>query len=149
MEAGRQQPSQYTGNDIVQLDDKGEWPILQFHEKLQLRVSTDMQIPWIYRPIESLALGANASRRQAQRILFEASVIAPVIEANRDRLVNSTDWGVADSARLAALIELEDAIHLRESPGFVAEYPSEDFFKPLHSGLRWRLRRPVRRIWRR
>jgi hypothetical protein len=122
---------EYTGNDIVQLDDKGEWPILQFHEKLQLRVSTDMQIPWIYRPIESLALGANASRRQAQRILFEASVIAPVIEANRDRLVNSTDWGVADSARLAALIELEDAIHLRELPGFVAEYPSEDFFKPL------------------
>ena len=122
---------EYTGNDIVQLDDKGEWPILQFHEKLQLRVSTDMQIPWVYRPIESLALGANASRRQAQRILFEASVIAPVVEANRDRLVNSTDWGPADSARLAALIELEDAIHLKDLPGFVPEYPSEDFFKPL------------------
>ncbi len=122
---------EYTGNDIVQLDGKGEWPILQFHEKLQLRVSTDMQIPWVYRPIESLTLGANASRRQAQRILFEASVIAPIVEANRDRLVNSTDWGQADSARLAALIELEDAIHLKDLRGFVPEYPSEDFFKPL------------------
>lgn len=122
---------EYTGNDIVQLDDKREWPILQFHEKLQLRVSSDMQIPWVYKPIESLALGANASRRQAQRILYEASVIAPVIEANRDRLVNSTEWSGADSERLAALLQLEGAIHLRDLPGFDPEYPSEDFFKPL------------------
>jgi hypothetical protein len=122
---------EYTGNDIVQLDDKREWPILQFHEKLQLRVSSDMQIPWVYKPIESLALGANASRRQAQRILYEASVIAPVIEANRDRLVNSTDWSAADSERLAALLQLEGAIQLRDLPGFDPEYPAEDFFKPL------------------
>lgn len=122
---------EYTGNDIVQLDDKGEWPIVQFHEKLQLRVSTDMQIPWVYKPIESLALGANASRRQAQRILYEASVIAPVVEANRDRLVNSTDWGAADTERLAALIQLEGAIHLKGLSGFDPEYPPEDFFKPL------------------
>ena len=122
---------EYTGNDIVQLDDKREWPILQFHEKLQLRVSSDMQIPWVYKPIESLALGANASRRQAQRILYEASVIAPVIEANRDRLVNSSDWSAADSERLAALIQLEGAVQLRDLPGFDPEYPPEDFFKPL------------------
>ena len=122
---------EYTGNDIVQLDDKGEWPIVQFHEKLQLRVSTDMQIPWVYKPIESLALGANASRRQAQRILYEASVIAPVVEANRDRLVNSTDWTSADTERLAALLQLEGAIHLKGLPGFDPEYPPEDFFKPL------------------
>ncbi len=122
---------EYTGNDIVQLDDKREWPILQFHEKLQLRVSSDMQIPWVYKPIESLALGANASRRQAQRILYEASVIAPVIEANRDRLVNSSEWSAADSGRLAALIQLEGAIQLRDLPGYDPEYPAEDFFKPL------------------
>lgn len=122
---------EYTGNDIVQLDDNREWPILQFHEKLQLRVSSDMQIPWVYKPIESLALGANASRRQAQRILYEASVIAPVIEANRDRLVNSSDWSPADSERLAALIQLEGAIQLKDLPGFDPEYPAEDFFKPL------------------
>ncbi len=122
---------EYTGNDIVQLDDKREWPIIQFHEKLQLRVSTDMQIPWVYKPIESLALRANASRRQAQRILYEASVIAPVVEANRDRLVNSTEWGAADSERLAALIRLEGAIHLKGLPGFDPDYPAEDFFNPL------------------
>jgi len=122
---------EYTGNDIVKLADKVEWSIVQFHENLQLRVNTDMQIPWIYKPVESLALGANASRRQAQRILYEASVIAPVVEANRGRLVNSTDWTSADSERLAALIQLEGAIHLKGLPGFDPEYPAEDFFKPL------------------
>ena len=122
---------EYTGNDIVQLDDKREWPIVQFHEKLQLRVSTDLQIPWVYRPIESLALRANSSRRLAQRILYEASVIAPVVEANRDRLINSTNWTAADSERLAALIRLEGAIHLRDLPGFDPDYPAEEFFNPL------------------
>jgi hypothetical protein len=122
---------EYTGNDIVKLEDKREWPIIQFHEKLQLRVSTDMQIPWVYKPIESLALGANKSRRQAQRILYEASVIEPVVDANRNRLINSTEWSKADSERLAALIQLEGAIHLKGLPGFDPEYPPEDFFNPL------------------
>jgi hypothetical protein len=122
---------EYTGNDIVKMGDKGEWPIVQFHEKLQLRVSSDMQIPWVYKPIEAIALGANASRRQAQRILYESSVIAPVVEANRARLVNSTEWTPADTERLAALVQLEGAIHLKGLSGFDPEYPPEDFFKPL------------------
>ena len=122
---------EYTGNDIVQLEDHSEWQIVLFHEKLQQRVSTDMQIPWVYKPIESLALKANASRRQAQRILYDASVIAPTVEANRDRLVNSTSWSTADSERLAALIQLEGAIYLKQMPGFDSDYPAEDFFKPL------------------
>jgi len=122
---------EYTGNDIVQLDGKSEMSIIQFHDKLQQQVSTDMQIPWVYKPIESLALKANSSRRQAQRILYEASVIAPTVDANRDRLVNSTNWTPADSERLSALIQLEGAIYLKGQPGFDPEYPAEDFFKPL------------------
>lgn len=122
---------EYTGNDIVKLEDKGELPIVEFHEKLQQRVSADMHIPWVYKPVESLTLGANDARRQAQRVLYEASVIAPVVEANRDRLVNSTEWTSADTERLAALLQLEGAIHLKGLPGYDPEYAPEDFFKPL------------------
>lgn len=122
---------EFTGNDIVQMDDRGELPIVEYHAMLQQRVSTDMNIPWVYKPIESLALGANDSRRQAQRILYEASVIAPVIEANRERLINSTEWTSADTERLAALLQLEAAIHLKSLPGFDPEYAPEDFFNPL------------------
>ena len=86
---------EYTGNDIVQLDANQALPIMSFHEKLQQRAEGDLKIPLIYKPIESLALQANARRKQAQRVLFEASVIAPVVEANRDRLINSSNWSAA------------------------------------------------------
>lgn len=122
---------EYTGGDIVQLDDGRDWLILDFHDTLQRRVSTDMQIPLIYRPLEAVALQANPSRRQAQRILFEASVIAPLAEASRERLVNAAEWTTEDSARLSALIRLESAIHLKGVSGYDADYPAEDFFKPL------------------
>lgn len=122
---------EYTGNDIVQLDVNQELPIMSFHEKLQQRAEGDLKIPLIYKPIESLALQANARRKQAQRVLFEASVIAPVVEASRDRLINSSSWGAADSERLAALIRLEGAIHLKGVAGYDADYPAEDFYNPL------------------
>ena len=122
---------EYTGNDVVQLGLNQELTIMQFHEKLQQLASADLRIPAIFKPIESVAMQANPSRRQAQRVLFEASAIAPVIEANRDRLINSDGWSAADSERLAALIRLEGAIHLKGLPGYDADYPSEDFFNPL------------------
>jgi hypothetical protein len=122
---------EYTGNDIVQLGGNTQLPIMDYHEKLQQLASADLKIPAVFKPIESLAMQANPSRRQAQRVLFEASVIAPVVEANRDRLINSDGWSAADSERLAALIRLEGSIHLKGLAGYDADYPAEDFFNPL------------------
>jgi hypothetical protein len=122
---------EYTGNDVVQLDVNQEMTIMQYHEKLQQLASADLKIPAIFKPVEALAMKANPSRRQAQRILFEASVIAPVVEANRDRLINSDTWNAADSERLAALIRLEGAVHLKGLAGYDADYPAEDFYVPL------------------
>jgi len=122
---------EYAGSDIVQLDVNSELPIMQFHERLHQLVSSDLKIPAIFKPIESLAMQANPSRRQAQRVLFESSVVAPVVEANRDRLINSSAWDAADTERLAALIRLEGAIHLKGLTGYDADYPAEDFFAPL------------------
>ncbi len=124
---------EYTGNDVVQLDVGQELSILQYHEKLQQLVSSDLKIPAVFKPIESVAMQANPRRREAQRVLFESSVIAPVVEANRDRLVNSDGWNAADSGRLAALIRLEGAVHLKGQPGYDADYPAEDFYHPFFS----------------
>lgn len=122
---------EFTGNDLVQLDLHQDIPILQFHEKLQKTASADLNIPLIFKPIESVAMQANPRRRQAQRVLFEASVVAPIVDANRDRLINASGWTPADAQRLAALIRLEGAIHLKGLPGYDADYPPEDFFVPL------------------
>ncbi len=122
---------EYTGNDIVKLEGGEQWSIVKYLEVLQQRVSTDLRIHWVFRPVESLAVRSNPNRRRAQRALFEASVIAPVVDANRDRLINSTGWVPADADRLAALIELEDAIQLKDLSGYNPDYPAEDFFNPL------------------
>lgn len=122
---------EYTGNDLLQLDGGREWSLLEFHEKLQQRVATDMNVPWVFKPVESLAVRANSSRKRAQRVLFEAGVVAPIVDANRDRLTNLDQWTPADAERLAALVQLEGAIHLRGQSGYVEDYPAEDFFNPL------------------
>src|SRR5258708_5581091 len=90
-----------------------------------------LKTPAIFNPIESLAMKANPSRREAQRVLCESSVMAPVVEATRNRLINSSGWSAADSERLAALIRLEGAINLKGLPGYDADYPAEDFYNPL------------------
>ncbi len=121
----------YTGNDVVKLESGVQWPIIKYLDVLQKRVQTDLHINWVFKPIESLAVRANANRRRAQLALFEASVIGPLVAANRDHLINATSWAPADSDRLAALIELEDAIYLKGQPGYNSEYPADDFFGPL------------------
>jgi len=122
---------EYTGNDTIKLDDGREWSIVEYHEKLRQLVAADLHIPWIFKPIASVALRASAGRREAQRVLFNASVISPILDANRDHLINQGSWVPSDSERLGALVELEGAIFLKDLPGFNPDYPAEDFFPPL------------------
>ncbi|MGH7995392.1 MAG: type VI secretion protein IcmF/TssM N-terminal domain-containing protein [Opitutaceae bacterium] len=122
---------QFTGGDTIKLDDGREWPIVEYQEKLQQLVSTPLHIPWVFKPVASVALRASANRREAQRVLFDASVISPIVDANRDRLINATTWSAADSDRLGALAEIEGAIYLKGLPGFDPDYPADDFFPPL------------------
>ena len=122
---------EYTGNDVIKLDDGREWSIVEYHEKLRQLVASDLHIPWVFKPIASVALRASAGRREAQRVLFDASVISPVLDANRDHLINLPGWAPADSDRLGALVELEGSIFLRGLAGYNPDYPAEDFFPQL------------------
>lgn len=121
----------YIGNDPVKLDGNNEIPVVEFHEKLQQRVTKDLQIPWIFKPIEAIAVQANPGRRRAQRVLFEASVVGPLLEASREHLLNAGAWTPGDINRLATLIELEGAVHLKEQPGYVNDFLGEEFINPL------------------
>jgi len=121
----------YLGDDPVRLDGNREWPVIEFHEKLQQRVSADLQIPWIFKPIEAIAVRANPGRRRAQRVLFEASFVGPLLEASREHLLNASAWSAGDVDRLAALVDLEGAVHLKGQPGYSNEFLAEDFVTPL------------------
>jgi hypothetical protein len=121
----------YLGNDPVRLEGNREWPLVEFHEKLQQRVAADLRIPWVFKPIETIAVRANPSRRRAQQVLFEASIVGPLVEATRERLLNESNWATADLERLATLVELEGAIHLRGLPGYSADFPADEFITPM------------------
>ncbi len=121
----------YAGNDPVRIEGNREWPVIEFHEKLLQRVSSDLHIPWIFKPIETIAVRANPGRRRAQRVLFEASVVSPLVEASRERFLNSPAWAPTDIDRLATLVEVEGSVHLKKLPGYVPDFPGEDFIQPL------------------
>lgn len=119
-------------DERITLDDGRNWPLVEFHERLQQRVASSMAIPWVFKPAEALAIRANPNRRKAQRALFEASVVGPLVDANRARLLASVgSWSPEDARRMAALVQLEGAVQLRDTPGYVPEYPPEDFLPPL------------------
>ncbi|MBL9203818.1 MAG: hypothetical protein JNN01_01935, partial [Opitutaceae bacterium] len=121
----------YSGNDPVRVGGDREWPVIEFHEKLLQRVSSDLRIPWIFKPIETIAVRANPGRRRAQRVLFEASVVSPLVEASRERFLNVPTWAPTDIDRLATLVELEGSVHLKGLTGYVPDFPGEDFITPL------------------
>lgn len=123
---------EFVGNDPVVLDDGRTWPIVEFHDRVQQRVASDLRIPWVFKPVEAVAIRANPNRRRAQQALFEASVIGPIVDANRKRLLDASGtWTTADAGRLAGILQLEGAVQLREVAGYIADYPAEDFFPPL------------------
>lgn len=122
----------FIGNEPITLDDGRTWPLVEFHERLQQRVASSLAIPWVFKPAEAIAIRTNPSRRKAQRALFEASVVGPLVDANRMRLLDTLGtWTLEDARRMAALVQLEGAIQLRDMPGYVSDYPPEDFLPPL------------------
>ena len=72
------------------VDDGRELSVVEYHEQLRQLVGKNLTIPWVFKPVESLAVDANPRRRQAQRVLFEASVVGPLVAATGSRLVNAT-----------------------------------------------------------
>lgn len=120
----------FQGNDIIRVPS-GEETLVRYHALLQKRVEQDLRIPWIFKPLEAVALRANPNRRRAQRILFEAGVVKPLVVAARETLQGGAPWTPLTTSQLAALVHLEGQIHLRDLPGFNTDIAAEEFFDPL------------------
>lgn len=105
--------------------------LTDFHQELATRVQKDIEIPWVFAPMGSWLNGANAKRREAQRILFEGGVVKPIILATRATVVNSRDnWSPASSDALAFLVRLEGMIYRRSSGLSSDDLSADGFLKP-------------------
>ncbi len=93
-------------------------PLLQYHDELRDVASKPVETAWVYRPMLK-AVSLDEDRLKAQRIVYEGSVVFPLVEAARARMQNekvaeAVDAGESQDARLdreahalAALLRIE------------------------------------------
>ncbi|HWN93884.1 MAG TPA: type VI secretion system protein, partial [Methylomirabilota bacterium] len=77
----------------------------QFHALIKTKVQEPIRYG-VFRPIAWMSDVDDASRRKAQHVLFEESVVAPIFTSARSRITNSAE---IDAAGLKALVDLEVA----------------------------------------
>ncbi len=116
-------------------------PLLGFHTQLKDIAQKPIDTGWVYRPMLRAA-NIDTDRLDAQRIVFEASTIFPIVEAARNRMLNekldaAVDKGESVDSRfdreakaLLALIRIEADRSRPDLRGKVTDLP-DSVFTPL------------------
>jgi len=107
---------EYGGNASVQFPDEGIAEIkvdgepintCQFHDQINKSVRKAIHVPWIFRLTATLGSDINRQRQKAQRVLFEHSVLWPLLDYTREKMKSqeSTPWSDVSLAP-GALVQL-------------------------------------------
>jgi hypothetical protein len=104
----------YVEEDAVNMGAK-TLSLSTFHHDLMELVENDIKIPLVFR-FFGLGFGTNEDRRQAQRVVFENSVIKPLVESTRTKLIQSDEdkWSTDETIALSQLIQIESAVAQKE-----------------------------------
>jgi hypothetical protein len=102
--------------------------LVQYHQRLAQVAEKPLAVNWVFKPMVWLGFGKVGRRPEAQRILFESSVLRPLVLGTRAKIAAPNVSLTAAPARaryqgaLLALIELEaDARAAIPNRGFIAE----------------------------
>lgn len=121
----------YNGGNQIKVGDKS-MPLVEFHALLRDLAKRDIPVPFVFKPMEKLVVQANSGRRRAQRIVFEDSVVLPLIRASRARFEGARDkWTSADTSALVLLVEFEGMIRQKGLLASKVELAADEFFNPL------------------
>ncbi len=123
----------YAGREVVAVGRR-KLSVVDYHDELQKLASRSLPVPWVYRPIKYMVAGTDELRRQAQRVLFEHGVAAPLVEAARSVLLNpSAEWDEVNAQRMALLLRIEGLLHSQANrvrpSGADQMIAAEDFFR--------------------
>jgi len=109
----------YVGRESIKVGRRN-MSVIDFHDEIEKLSARDLSVPWIFRPMSSLVVGTNELRRQAQRILFEGSVVEPLIESVRATLLDpSIGLNDLNGQRMALLLKIEGMVNQRGRNGKV------------------------------
>jgi hypothetical protein len=95
---------------VVKFQGSGDSPTLaDFHQQLFNFSREELRVPWLFRWLPGSQTLSDKDRAQAQRDVFDASVVRPLVFFARDKLVKiqAKDWTPAATNALCALLELE------------------------------------------
>lgn len=104
--------SQYNGDAALDAAS-GAATLAEFHHRLRDVSATDIPIGFVFRPLAHF-FHLEGDRKKAQRVVFEGSVVKPVIESARAQMIAAADPNAApdqvatrEAAEIAALVRLE------------------------------------------
>jgi hypothetical protein len=106
--------------------------LVEYHTLLKTLASKNIQVPAIFWPLEAAVTALNPGRRNAQNVLFEVSVMRPLIEAARTKIsAEKGPWTPQASHALAVLIRLEGMIHNPDVSLTADDVSGDTFLVPL------------------
>jgi hypothetical protein len=101
------------------LFDGGGKSLVNFHQTLRDLTEKPLQISILFRPFYRFVGNFDAERKQAQRIVFEGSVVKPLLDATRQKITAPVTSAPAANLQLEAdallsLIQIESGLVKRQ-----------------------------------
>jgi len=96
----------YTGRTPIEMPT-GTIDSGQFHHDTMELVRQEIKIPWVFSFAATLSSDINANRRAAQRVLFEAGVLRPLVDSVRRKMLDTGDWSPKATVALSELLDIE------------------------------------------
>lgn len=99
----------YVGKTEVEMEAGTSTTSAKFHHDTMKLVQKEIQVPGIFSFAAKFGDDINDNRRKAARILYEAGVIRPLVDAARQKLAGETKWTRHATVALAQVLKLESA----------------------------------------
>ncbi len=75
----------YGGTNTVPVGDK-VLTLLEYNQQLSALVTNELKVGWVFKPMNWMGFGNIGARPEAQRLIFEASVLNPLVRETRVRM---------------------------------------------------------------
>ena len=85
----------------------GTLPAGSFHHDTMKLVQNRIAVPWIFKFAATFSKSIDEARRHAQRVLFEAGVLRPLVDGARRKMLKPDPWSHQATGALAQLVRLE------------------------------------------
>ncbi|HSI15442.1 MAG TPA: type VI secretion protein IcmF/TssM N-terminal domain-containing protein [Chthoniobacter sp.] len=112
--------------------------LVEYHSALQALSAQPIRVGLVFRPLASFGVEIDRDRKRAERVLFEASVIKPLLDAARAKMIETTpqtkltvDEERKHAETLLALIRVEAGIARRLDKVPAHALTAENFLVPL------------------